>query len=358
MHAEQVLDCQADLHTRVTSVPEFQSYLSHYIEVGQDEHGLIPQEQARQNVQQMLSGLGRATKMAEAFKVTASMTDMVMHFADLLDDTDLFMPDLAPSEYGMVFFEKPIPIADVRGRTMLAQWCIWGRCMAQTRGRGPVTPAVQVFWFNDHRIQPDAIAKELLALPEFAEFERFSGRWGLIGVDVFPMGREVGSPVVEASESYVERLAEEGVEAVAFTNPMRHLHALWMLLGQSISRMREEDIPRHAMKRAKRAGLMPRVTVIELRRSEGTRNTEPSPINWTSQWLVRSHMRWQPYGSRRCDDHTHEFGKVEVDMAHSVRFCVRPGCDHVLKRIAIPGHVKGPEGAPLRLKQHVYALRR
>lgn len=358
MYAEQVLDCQADLLARITSVPQFRDFLNYFVEAGQDDEGLLNDQDAKQNVSQMMGGLATATKMAECFNVTANMSEMVVHASELLDDTDLFMPDLAPSEFGFTHFDKPLPILDVRGRTMLANWLVWGKCMAQERGGGVPSPAVQVFWFNDHHTHPDEVAEDLFAAPEFANIAQYVGRWGLIGVDVFPMGREVGPPLVEAHDDFIERLHNDGIEATSFTNPMRHVHALWMLLGQTITRMREEDIPRHAMKRAQRAGLMPRVTVIELRRSEGTRNLEESPVQWTSQWLVRGHMRWQPYGASSTADHDHSLGPVEVDMGHSVRLCTTPGCGFHIKRIFISPYVKGPEGAPLRLKQHVYNLSR
>ena len=364
MKASQVLDHQADLLARLT-MPMFAEYVRLVLSGGQDMYGLLPDGLAEQNSRTMVANLSKHARMGEAYKVSPDMSRMVVHAAALLDDSDTFAPDLAPSEFGFVHFEEPLPIVDVRGRTMLAHWLVWGKTLAGLRSKRGFTettvPATSAYWFNDSHLQPDEVAQMILNRGAVADKERMgrvTGRWHMIGADIFHVGRPVGAPMGQVDNPEVQAAIEaDGDTVTDFTNPLRYLHALWMLLGQSITTVRPEPLDRMTMKRAGRAGIPPRVTVIELRRAEGGRNNEPTAIEWSHRWLVRGHMRWQPYGSASAE-HDHVLGPVEVEMSHSVRYCTVPGCDHHVKRIFIAPYVKGPEGKQLRFTDHVYALNR
>lgn len=356
MHAGQVLDMKADLLARMTQ-PLFVRFVEGVMSGGQDSHGTLTPKEAASNADVMVGSLSRHIKLAECYRVSADMTKMVEHFADLLDDTDIFMPDLAPSEAGMVFFESPMPIQDVRGRMLKGHWLVWGKGFVRITGPAQtgMIPGVQTYWFNDHRIDPDVVALEVM---RDTRADEFVGRWGFMGADVFHSGRQVGPKMEDhMPEAYREQIEADGDTVSEFTNPIRYIHALWMLLGQSIVSTRLEPIDKMSLKRAQRAQLIPRVTVIELRRNEGSNSDRESSIDWSHRWLVRGHMRWQPYG-RQNADHPHNVGPVEVDAGHSVRRCQVPGCDFELRRIAILPYVKGPQGKPLRFTEHVYALNR
>ena len=354
MHAGQMLDNKADLLARLTQ-PDFSAFVQGVMDGGQNSHGTMTRQESASNSQVMSQTLPRFVKFAECYRVSADMAKMVEHFAGLLDDTDIFMPDLAPSECGMAFFESPLPIQDVRGRVLKGHWLVWGKTVVRV-GVVSTVPAVQAYWFNDHRLSPDEVGLEIMANPYADET---LGRWGFMGADVFHTGREVGPALeTEMPDDYAESILADGDTPSPFTNPLRYVHALWMLLGQSIVSQRLEDVDRMSLKRAERAQLIPRVTVVELRRVEGGKSDRESPVDWSHRWLVRGHMRWQPYGKQSDAGHDHVVGQVEVDMGHSVRRCQVEGCEFELRRIAILPYVKGPEGKPLRLTEHVYAFNR
>lgn len=357
MRPEQVIDMQADLLQRLTSDQLFQFYIRGVLERGQDQYGLLTPEERRQNEQAMRSSLVVGVKMGMAYRVTHDMSALVQHAASTLDDTDVFMSDLAPSEFGVVFFERPLPIQDMHGRTMLAHWLIWGRSVSET-SPGRTSPVTTTFWFNDKQIEPDEIAVMLRADPTGGRvLDRVAGRWGFIGADVFTTGRTVGAATESPAPEIAAKIIAGGDTATEFTNPLRYLHALWMLLGQTVADVREEYIRRTAFRRAQRLGMQPRITVVQLRRSDGVRHDGESMIDWSHRWLVRGHPRWQPYGSR-IGDHDHVYGQVEVESGHSVRYCQITDCDAKIARIWIAPFVKGPEGKPLLFRDHVYDLSR
>lgn len=304
---------------------------------------------------------------AEAYRVTHDMSIMLQHVASELDNTDQFLPDLAPSGCGFVCFDRPLPMLDVRGQQMLIHWLVWGPASFRENYGGSRTGTM--YWtFNDTWREPDEVAQrqerewEAEGIPEEQReaFRRAVGRWGLVGTDMgFPEQR-MGPMILSPGEEQRAKLLAEGVEAQPGTNVLRYLHALWLLLGQTISRVEPEVPDRKAARRAIRKKLPPRVTVIRLRReasSEGRPEGE-SMVEWAHRWIVRGHPRWQPYGPRTAD-HTHVLGPHQVGASGKPeRWCVYEGCEHHVARIFIHPYEKGPEGAPLVQSKKVYSLDR
>ncbi len=110
---------------------------------------------------------------------------------------------------------------------------------------------------------------------------------------------------------------------------LRVLLATWTLMGQSLTRSERMEGDRAERRRWSRVGLSPQpVTVVRLRRignhacDEGETN-----VPWSHRWIVSGHWRNQWLPSRDC---------------------------HRLQWIA--AHVKGPDGAPLVVKDRVTAL--
>lgn len=349
MRPEQVIDMQSDLYQRT-----FDRFFRRHIEAVLSS-ALIPmnsEEESRVTRENMYAMLGKSVQMAYAYRVTHDMSLLVQHAASTLDETDTFMHDLAPSDFGIVLFERPLPIYDVRGQEMLVHWMVWGKAAIRLGGVSGVGSVS--YWFNDMRLNPDEVQQRLWGEYGHAA-DRYTGRWGFIGADIYPTGVSVG-PVLETVEGKAEAaLRDEGVEPQPFTNTIRYLHALWLLLGQSVSTSEDEWVRRTAFRRAQRLGIQPRVTVIRLRRNEGNRHEGESLVDWSHRWLVRGHPRWQPYGERAVD-HEHILGPVEAVNGHSVKRCQVSGCGHYVARIWIAPYVKGPDDKPLRFTEHVYDL--
>lgn len=258
-------------------------------------------------------------RYADAYRVTAEMTDLLLFAADRLDDSDKVDHTLAPTPFGFVAFEKPIPIIDARNEELLIHYLTWAPInqtdVSPITGRQRETPGVWVTMWNDGSMVPDG------GLRRIADLEKVSlsalvatfGRYAFIGTEAMVDGDSVGSPIVAITDKKRAQMEAEdaamrdlGFEVVpptltGHTNPARIVHALWLLLGQTITDVREDPLSRAA---AKRAGQMPipgRVTVISLRRVAGRKSEGETHVEWRHRWLVRGHWRWQPYADGRVE---------------------------------------------------------
>jgi hypothetical protein len=108
--------------------------------------------------------------------------------------------------------------------------------------------------------------------------------------------------------------------------------ACWRLMQQSLTEIEKEWPSRQQRRQLVRQNRpdVP-VSVIRLRRSKSNYEGEHNEVNWTHRWLVRGHWRNQWYGS---------------------------GEDRYQRAIWIHPQIRGPEDAPLLVREHVYALER
>lgn len=305
--------------------------------------------------------------VGSAYRVTHDMCQMVEWMATQLEDDDLFFRALLPTEAGIVCFDKPLALQDIRGKTMLIHWLIWGPGHTFDRFTREKQSGTVMWCFNDTWRTPDEVMEHfreqyVVEDPEhgaqrWANYMYKMGRWATVGMcivkDRAPMGGLTWTP----SEKQRLEVEREGFEALPGTNSVRYFQALIMLLNQTTTSVSEEDTDRPARRRAIKKGIPPKVTVIKLRRHD-SEDREPgeSEVEWSHRWIVRRHWRWQPYGSRATDC-MHEYGPVEPQDGSLVRYCVH-GCDHRLERIIINPYIKGPVGAPLVQSQKVYSLER
>ncbi len=304
------------------------------------------------------------TAAAHAFRVTHDMTAMVEWTAAQLGETDEFARDLAPTGCGIVGFDRPIPIHDARGKVMLCHWLVWGPApLAHASNPADNHAAVLAFMFNDVWRQPDEVHHALIAGAGGGDAERLArmvGRWAPVGVHVDYDGQRMGPALVMPSEKHAAEILAEGDTPTPGTNSTRILHALWLLLDQTVTTVEDDPVDRPARRRAGKASLPAKVTVIRLRRESNSLGREPgeSQVQWSHRWIVRQHWRWQPYGPRLAADHPHTYGVTEVDGGALVQRCTYRGCENYLRRIIIAASVKGPEGAPLVQSEKVYDLSR
>jgi hypothetical protein len=311
MRAQQLLEEQADLLAKLRGNHDFQEAAASTFRLSLGD---------RPVANEILKTVTRHLEAAEAFYVTKDMSTLVQHAADGLEDEDLWDASLAPTGCGFVRFEKPLVMMDVRGTTMLAHWMTWG----------PVDGGTLITVWNDVR-DPDDVVKLLFS--QFGEgmVRRVTGHWSLLGGTAMHFGRSLGPAMIPVPEQYAEALRNEGITPTAFSSVERLVHALWLMLGQTIVSTREESVRDKYRHHAKRMNLPSRVTIIDLRRMEGAgREPGESHIEWQHRWLVRGHWRWQACGTN-----------------YSER-----------RRIWVNGFVKGPEDKPLVVTDKVYALRR
>lgn len=338
MHPEQVLDMQADL-IAVTSNPRWLEVVEATLESSlmsvrtDDKKPNI--DEARRSARGIADRMGAEAQKAYSYFVKEEMVELIEWAADGLDGTDAFRADEVPTANGFVYFEKPIRMRDVRGANMLVNAVLWFTATFSYVDSAPVRGFGIVF-FNDQRLTPDDIAKDLLAGPLGEQVAR-DGRWGMIGMQGLVDGTRVG-PREQDPTGYLDFNGEEYENPQPFTNFIRIMHAYWMILNQTVADVYEAETPRAFAKRARRANIPDRVTVVALRRSESHPHGD-GDVDWHHRWLVRGHWRWQ-----HVSEH-HPLAEPDPDGGFRARVWVRP-------------HVKGPEDKPLHLTDKVYALLR
>ena len=362
MRPTQLVDMHADLIDRCRD-HRFLAVLreSYRLDFGGDLDPRKRDQRLTENAEAMTDTFVNHAKAAHVYNVTEDMTSLVQHMAGELDETDQFDLRMAPTGCGLVHFDRPLPIIDVRGRTMLCHWLLWGPVAVNTGGHG-TRYGCALTTFNDN-----AYPDEVFVADEAENDEKYNalrravlGRWAWIGADlVDATGGDLGPAETLPGEAQRENLIRQGVTPVAATSVNRYVMALWMLLNQTVTSVTEEEADRAGRRRAARMEIPSRVTVIQLRRSESAVGREPgeSLVQWTHRWLVRRHWRWQPRGPLTAD-HVHALAPAVAEDGHMVRRCVVPGCEKHEVRISIAAHVRGPADKPLVVTDKVYSLER
>ena len=337
MHPSQVLDKKADLVAR-SMQEKFKDVIQHQIRL--DTRSVVKADGSEVNVERSVHGadvlatyMGREMGRSHAYYVAPDMTDLIIWASAKLDDSDQFRVDELPTEYGFAYFDKPLPIIDVRGKTMLANVVCWFPATAK-RPSG-IYPVTAIVYFNDARHTPDQIAKEIEAAS--IDVDHIMGGWGMIGMQAISDGARLGPSLLStASEEIIAEMEKDGASPHEFTNILRMLHAYWLLLNQTVIRLSDAEIPRAMSKRARRMDIPDRVTIVALRRIEGHTHGE-SDVDWQYRWLVRGHWRWQHVSK------DHPLAEPDPEGGFRARVWVRP-------------HVKGPEDKPFHLTEKVYSL--
>lgn len=272
----------------------------------------------------------RALRGAYAYHVATSMVPLVVKAGrELPDDTCLTMEDL-PTPQGFMWFDETI---EQRATTVVPRLraVLWSHGVGEVEGadgRRTRKPGVALAFFTDLDARSQATSvrmydtdgKTLRHLSKQELRERY-GRIMLLHGEFVPYGMQLGSPIDLS-------LLGDGREGVTET-PVRPWLSALLLMGQTIADVAEEEVDRSARRRARRMGLPPRVTVIQLRRRQHSgRSGDGSPVEWQHCWVVRGHWRNQPYGTGRTKR----------------------------KMIYIHPHTKGNTDGPLIVSDKVYTL--
>lgn len=349
MNAAEVLDHQADLIVRLENPTVRRAWTGQMeADMGVAQPMAWTNREGSEAVRSHLSAsaaasLGMMTdavRDASAFYITEDLTQLVVYAASQLNETDRISRELMPTRSGIARFAGGIPYRDVRGQVLRISWLIWGPAVFSLKGSrhdiGEPEQHFAVWMFNDQRDEPDAIARqienELGAVP-------WVGRWGFIGQEQLVDETRLGPAWLAAPEEKTAYLAESGVIPMEFTNVKRLVHAFWLLLGQTVTEARDAQIDRARRKRAGRANIPPRVTVIQLRHVESRRAEGESLVEWNHRWPVRGHWHWFHCGEN-----------------HPQAQEVAPG--KFMCRLWLAPYVKGPADKPLVTTQKVYKLNR
>jgi hypothetical protein len=331
----QVLDEQASLLAAV-SLPSYAEYAA---AVTLDEYLKVKRVDQRRREQMLdanfahvqqrwLTNVPLMVKAAYAFHVSDEMLQVANWAGHLLPEDVTLDRDLLPTDCGFLVFEKGMQIPEVWGRKTYVHAMLW-----RHGGNHPAGPSVEIFLFTDVRDRRDEVTQELVKNVGEDELLRH-GHLHLMSVN--DIAYSAAQPTREEIPDWYRDVANkpDGItEPVEWSdNWVRTLIAIFTLMGQTVADVSEEEADRKQARRMRRMDLPSRVTVIRLRRTEGSRHEGESEVEWQHRWVVRGHWRNQPYGPQ---DGPRQY-----------------------RRIWIAPHVKGPEDKPLVVTDKVYTLNR
>ena len=277
----------------------------------------------------MVEGMTTILNDSSMYFVKAEMTDLITFAGERLEEDDVVNVELAPTRQGFVYFEKPVPLDDLRGTTLNINALLWHFTNKND---------LVVYMWNDQYRTPDPVATQMKKQAEgdsnAKKFLETLGRWGFVGMLASRHGQAIGKPFIEQDEYTIKQYeANEGFTPVPSGNLIRVLHAYWLLMNQTLVKISDEHADRKLARTMKRFELPSYVTVMQYRRTETLGEfVGESSVEWSHRWIVRGHWRWQPFKN--------DAGKDDV------------------KRIWIAPFMKGPEDKPLVLTDKIYALTR
>ena len=277
----------------------------------------------------MVEGMTQILNDSSMYFVKAEMTDLITFAGERLEEDDVVNRELAPTKEGFVYFEKPVPLDDLRGTTLNINALLWHFTNKND---------LVVYMWNDQYRTPDPVAIQIKKQAEgdsnAKKFLETLGRWGFVGMLASRHGQAIGKPFIEQDEYTINQYeTNEGFTPIPSGNLIRVLHAYWLLMNQTLVKISEEHADRKLARTMKRFELPSYVTVMQYRRTDTVGEfVGESSVEWSHRWIVRGHWRWQPFKN--------DAGKDDV------------------KRIWIAPFMKGPEDKPLVLTDKIYALTR
>jgi hypothetical protein len=170
----------------------------------------------------------------------------------------------------------------------------------------------------------------------------WAGRWALATYGGYGHGNIIGKANTIGMEpdelrdmlnfQYEDKTIDKIAGSEFFVNPAALVHALFLMLGQTIVSESKVKAGKKLTTRLDGKKLPSEVSVIRLRhsKSEIPMEHDAGSFDYSHRWIVSGFWRWQP--------HKNELG------------------EWARKRIWIAPHVKGPADKPLILKDKVYAL--
>lgn len=344
MHPSQILDAHVDLSTRLEGweLRDLMAKTAGFA-VHNDSPGMpSPEERGEQLVHHLRQNL----KISYDYQVTEDMVDLLDAAAHALTNEDVMDWTLAPTDAGLVRFEKPIQIAlvDAGNETgenaflpLEAEWMAWGPMTPDEDGR----KRIGTYWFMDPRGANPIAAnfRESTGDDETAaQIMACMGQWLWVGCDLHVAGAQLDYGLgkdlqFRAGGEYPsdEYGADREELDAARLHTGKILLALWLMLNQTIVETEDPNLERPTRRRAKKMGIPDRVTVIRLRRHVRPDSAEgESQVEWSHRWMVRGHWRWQAHGEGRKER----------------------------TRIWVAPHVKGPDDKPLIITDKLYRLER
>lgn len=292
---------------------------------------------------ELADDMRRSLQIGETFYVSPDMLMLAEAASESMPDEPVYIEDI-PTQHGFMWLPRPIKFMDIRGRLMTANVITWT----------VVSGGVVVFIFTDKHDELDMInisMKHDMTPEQYGQLKRFSMaaqgsiKFGdklprtIYNSTLIPPSAHIDVRWRDAPDGTAEQQLVFSTDVPIDLKPevrrdpvLATVLAMWRLMQQTITDIDKVELtgkPARAFRKVKFRDK--RVVVIQLRRRAVTHPDEPSHVEWSHRWLVRGHWRKQP-----C--------KVQGEWSHRV--------------IWISAFIKGPEGAPLIVRDRVNALLR
>lgn len=311
------------------STREYQAYMQPFLE---DVHlkgsgPIITDAQGRPSGWAFCNREVERLKMAEAYYVAEEMMPLVRWAAAGLSGIDRFEHDVWPTDYGFLLFEDALVSKEMWGRVTTTKAITWGRSVAANQ------PGTLVVFYTDMSDPRDEVNTQIREgaqdAKDWFKYERM-GALHVHHVSWIPDGLRVGPEQIVPPARYAEYAVGNQHLADSTPNDTRFLLALLMLLNQTVTTVARHEMDKQATKRFRRMEIPSAITVVQLRRHAGSRQQGESLVEWAHRWVVRGHWRNQPYKGENSET--------------------------VYRRIWIAPFVKGPDNAPFKQSEKVYAF--
>ena len=278
-------------------------------------------------------------RMSKSFWVSPDMVEVAYAAAATMPPEPLLPQDL-PAPQGFLWLAQPYRMLDIRRKALSMSAIMW-----TIRGG-----RVRIWHFTDRHDPDDSVnlqvrerftQEEWDHLPELNLnhcFEITVGAelpQGLTWDIPVPPGAQVAitHQVVEGGHQYVWATDQE----LDINDPPRLVPSplalfvltVWRLMQQTLTTVVEEQIPRWGRRQLRRARMREDPVSIVLLRRRPSRSDEDRPVEWSHQWLVDGH--WHRY------------------------WCGKRGEERYVRWVWVHAYVKGPEGAPLIIRDKVQA---
>jgi hypothetical protein len=274
---------------------------------------------------------------AETVKVTTVMAEAMLASAANADEPGRLDAAEIPFESAFCWLDKTWGVPDAGGEIYPLRAVSWRLTAVSTKSGW--WPGVRVaFW----TWIPDDVAEGRYSHADALEITGRLGSMLLAHVTIIPLGSEFdlpkGSNPLEIDSAHYALIL---------------LRVLWAWLSMEITDTSVRQPGRQAVKRAARHLQNPALRVVMLRKVRHASDPEGTSrdIDWACQWWVRGHHRHiEPY-----DTAVHARGHEAIPNREDPdRRCIVCGA----RTTWVKPHVKGPDGAPLRVSKVMFKLAR
>lgn len=239
-----------------------------------------------------------AAKHGQCYWVSPEMTDVAVAASLSLPRDEIYREDL-PSLHGFLVYDKAVAefVGDDLPAPVLIHGVAWVSAQTTDGGDGALV------------VMPLGVPREVVT--------KFVPKAPFIPLYTVRMDWHSGT-----TGDLTGRLEPD------FANFCRLSIATWVLMQQSMTVSESQHVDRPESRRCVRAGIIPQVTVVKLRRrSTASEPDESAPVDWSHRWIVSGHWANLACGPGRSE-----------------------------RRLTwIAPYVKGPEDKPLVIKDKVHA---